>query len=299
MKNDKYVDIYTPQIVRDKESFFESDNIDILNVYIKLYNEGYNVEFLRENNKTLKFQNYSNDGQSGYRFIDNVIEIPDELYKNSITHELLHCSTTVLDGYAAHVGLMYGDFKSGELFGVCLNEGMTATKDIELFGDYTNEKLEHEEDVYPFSKRVIEILELIIPRHTIEEAYFNADIALIINALDKIHHNSEKVFDFIRDLDFVFIYLDLTHETVPEDQRKNFQEAWTNVQLFLAETLYICLNRYYEEGMIDEEELKDYLEECKMILRAYVVIGDEKLTKNKIRQYKKIEENYKNRKKDA
>ena len=296
MKNDVYVDIYTPQITRDKDPFFKTNNIDILNVYIKLLNEGYNVEFLRENNKTLKFQNYSDDGQSGYRFMDNTIEIPDELYKNSITHELLHCATTTIDGHAAHVGLMYGDFLSGELFGVCLNEGMTATKDIELFGDYTKDKLEYEKDIYPFSKRVIEILEMIIPRHTMEEAYFNSDISTIINYLDKIHHDPNKVFDFIRDLDFVFIYLDLTHDNVPKDKRKDFEEAWTNVQLFLAETLYICLNRYYEEGMIDEDELKEYLEECKMILRAHVEINGEKITKNKIRQYKKIEENYKNRK---
>lgn len=299
MKNGVYVDIYTPQIERDKESFFKSDNIDILNVYIKLRNEGYNVEFLRENNKTLKFKNYSDDGQSGYKFIDNIIEVPDEIYKNSITHELLHCATTVLDGHAAHVGLMYGDFKTGEVFGVCLNEGMTAVKDVELFGEYTEDKLENEEEVYPFSKRVIEILELIVPRHTIEEAYFNADLALLINELDKVRHNANEVFDFIRDLDFVFMYLDLTHENIPEDKRRKFERAWNNVQYFLADSLYICLNRYYEEGMINEEDYLDYLEECKMILRAYVEIGGQKITKNKIRQFKKIEENYKNRKKDA
>ncbi|MCR5482847.1 MAG: hypothetical protein K6E99_00340 [Bacilli bacterium] len=299
MKNSVCVDIYTPQIKKDECSFFKSDNIDVLNVYIKLYNAGFNVESLRENNKTLKFQNYSDDGQSGYRFIDNTIEVPDKIYKDTITHELLHCASTILDGHAAHVGLMYGDFKTGELFGLCLNEGMTATLDLELFGDYTDTKRENEEEVYPFAKRVIEILELIVPRHTLDEAYFNSDLALLIKSLNKIRHNENEVFAFIRDLDFVFMYLDLTHDDVPENKRRKFEKAWNNVQYFLADSLYICLNRYYEEGMIDEEELLDYLEECKTILRAHIEVGGQKITKNKIRQYKKIEENYKNRKKDA
>ena len=299
MKNNIYVEIYTPQIVKGDGTPLVSDNEDIVNVYNKLLENGFNVESFKENVKTLKFQNYSDDGQSGYRFINNTIEIPDELYKISITHELLHCASTIIDGHAAHVGFMYGDFATGEVFGTCLNEGMTATLDVELFGEYTEGKLEREEGVYPFAKRVIDLLEYIIPRHVMNEAYFGSNLAAIIEYLDKIHHDARKVFDFILDLDYVFEYLDLTHDDIPQDERRKFEKSWNNIQFFLAESLYICLNRYYEEGMIGKEELLEYLEECKTILRAHIVINDEKITKNKIRQYKKIEDNYKNKKKNA
>lgn len=296
MKNNEYMEICTPEVKKDKDSFFKTDNIDILNVYINLYNNGHNVEFLRENNKTLKFVDKSDDGNSGYRFMENTIEIPDGIYKETITHELLHCATTIIDGHAAHVGLMYADFASGEILGVCLNEGMTATKDIELFGEYTDGKLEHEEDVYPFAKRVIDLLEYVIPKDVLDTAYFEADLGAVISYLDKIHHDLNKVVDFIRDLDYVFIYLDMKNEGIPDEIKENFIIAWNNVQDFLAESLYICLNRYYEEGMIDKDELVEYLGEVKGILGACVVIGDEEITKSRIKEYKKIEEKYKKRK---
>ena len=43
------------------------------------------------------------------------------------------------------------------------------------------------------------------------------------------------------------------------------------------------------------DELEEYIEECKAILRSRIELNGEKITKNKIRQLKKIEENYKNK----
>ena len=279
MKKSVEMKIYKPVAEKNQDKFLEI----------------YNVETFRNNIKTLQFTNKSDDGNAGYRFIDNIIEVPDDKYKYNITHELLHCATTIIDGHAVHEGLMYADFKTGEIVGVCLNEGMTAKKDLELFGNYVEGKAENEEDVYPFSKSVIDYLEYVIPRHKIEEAYFNSDLSLIIESLDEIHHDTQKVFQFIRDLDFVFIYLDLTHESIPEEERKHFEKAWNNVQYFLAESLYISFNEYCKEGLIDEYELEEYIEECKAILRSRIELNGEKITKNKIRQLKKIEENYKNK----
>ncbi len=293
MKSD--IKLYSPIIRKNTDSFIPVTNIDYINVYARLYNKGYNVEFLRENLKSLKLSYRSLDGDPCYLIGKNKIEIPKKLYKDSITHELLHCATAVIDGHAMHLGFQYNDFKTGKTYGECLNEGVTTILDEELFGNYTKTKLDGREKIYPFSRRIAEYLLMVVPEELLYTYYFNADLIGLIEYLDNFHHDKNKVMQFISDLDVVYYYLDKEDISIFLENKEYLLKCYERVQMFLAESVYAALTILYENGDFTKKEYKMYLSNCKEILRNCLYFAGERVTTSKVRKYKKIEENYKNK----
>ena len=285
-------EIVTPEIKRVDDKFIPIDNIDILNVYITLKNNGLNVETLRDNIKTLTRENRPDaDGDSAYDFMNNVILCPDDHYKNSITHELLHASTRILDGDGAHMGLMNGDWLSQDIIGIGLNEGMTAYLDLKFFGDYTKEKRLIEQYVYPLTKKIIEHLRLIVPETDLIEYYMNSDLAGFMSHLMKFYDDPDYILDFIGAIDYLYIKFDMPF-TVDDEDIEGIKENYNFVKTFLAESVYIIANRYYENNMITKKDLKEFKKVSISLLKGILELGGKNYGESNIHEYNKIKKRY-------
>ena len=286
------IKIVTPQKRRVDDKFIPLPNMDAANVYITLKNNGYNVETLRENLKTLKINITDEINNSYYHSIDNEIFCLPEDYKNNITHELLHASTCITDGNGIHSGLMSGDWLSNTTLGLCINEGMTATMDNKLFGNYTDTKEEYESSVYPFAKGIIEYLSILVPFSKIEECYFNSDLVSLIEELSKIYPNAGNIIKFLCDTDYVFRMIDVPYNEPTEEDVPQILESYKSIQVFLAEGIYYKLNKKYEEGVINKAEYKDFLDIVKDLLKARIVYNDLFTTPVAMKEYKGIKKRY-------
>ena len=284
--------IVTPEIKRVDDKFIPVDNIDVLNVYIALKNHGLNVETLRNNMKDLIIENRTDDdGDTAYKFLENIILCPDERYKNNITHELLHAATTILDGYGVHVGLMYGDWISGKIIGIGLMEGLTAYLDVKLFEDYTKEKREIEMYVYPLTKTIIKDLLMIIPESYLLNYYMNSDLAGFISDLMRFYDDPAYILEFIRAVDNLYVKFDLP-KTLDENNMPDINKNFNFVKTFLAESVYILANRYYEHNMIDKKELRRYKKISLEILHGILEADGVKYAKRNNHEYNKIKKRY-------
>ena len=286
------INVNAPQIKRVENGFVPITNEDVLNVYITLFNNGYNVETLRENLKTLKINVCDEKSLSYYNSVKNEICCPKELYKNNITHELLHASSCIVDGKGIHSGLMNVDWVSQTTICECINEGMTATIDFELFGDYTKNKSEYEEDVYPFAKGIVEYVAMMIPISNLIKYYFESDLVSLINDLNKIYRDDSKIFNFFVDSDFVFSKIDNPNNELKNDEISLLLSSYKNIQLFLAEGIYYKLNKLYEKKVINKYELKENIEVVKDLLSAKIVYDDVFETTSAINEYKNIKRKY-------
>lgn len=287
----KYI-IKSPDIKSVDDKFIPINNIDKLNVYIKLKNEGLNVETYLDNLKTLKIKRkLSKKKEAGYDFINNKILIRKYDYKNDITHELLHAATTILDENGIHSGFMFGDWISKDVIGLGLNEGMTAYLDLKYFGDYTKTKRESEKYVYPMMKAIIRNLCSIIPEKDLIEYYTNSDLAGLIYDLNMLYDDASYILDFLGSIDTLYYKNDLP-KIICEDDLECIISNYIFVKTFLAESIYIVANAYYENNLLSKENFEIEKDKVKKILGGIINIDGKVYNASNIEEYENIEKRY-------
>ncbi len=174
---------------------------------------------------------------SYYDCIGNNIRVIDN--HNTLWHELLHLSSGVYDKktdteYNGFRVTKYKNFHFDLDFdiGRGFNEGYTQLLTERYFCDRKHHLC------YATEKYIVEAIERIIGRATMEKFYFNADLLGLIRELKK--YTSEKeIFDFLNTLDYINEIPECIEQCKKKDKeslRKTIIEKFKSVNHFIIKT---------------------------------------------------------------
>lgn len=134
----------------------------------------------------------------------NSITLNEIVKDEVIDHELLHASSSYYDEEKklAYIGFAQINYNNNKNIGKSLNEGYTSLLvnryfprgDIEL------------SDSYKICRLFAAQIEKIIGQEKMEEAYFKADLNMLINELEK-YDRRENIISVINSLDFILLHL--------------------------------------------------------------------------------------------
>lgn len=249
-----------PELVLESSAFEidekikKEDKAKILNFVNTLYSE-FPVEcliLLCNNLKSLKIRDthhkkhFFNPTVSGtYDIKKNEVEIRDCSIDNPIHHELFHLSSSVIQNKIRFSGF------SQNAFGRGINEGYTQLLTERYFPNDTIA-----DSAYPIQKRVMQAIEMVVGRKTMEQLYLRANLKGLIENM-KGYASEEEIMKFISDMDFILNYLD--NSKLLPFKKSLLHKAFNSVSEFLIKIIikYLMLQAF--TGNIDEEELNRIL----------------------------------------
>ena len=236
------------------------EKVEIKEDYIKRFierlesNSVYTNTFY-ENYKTLTItpkDKITSDVQGTYNMLTNEICIvKTKNWLSYITHELLHMSSTVRDDDKIYSGFIQGvaDYK----FGFGLTEGYTQYLDERYFSDFTPEKKELDQYIYPVTKKIAGWVEDLIGQDKMEEFYFTGNLRGLLCELSKLS-SPQRALNFIHDFDHYWY----------QSEDKAFGNAFESIQLFERMLLFILecgytklKLRYLDNKMSTEEYIEN------------------------------------------
>ena len=221
-----------------------SNNQNINNFYNRMTNTPYYNDTLYKNNvKNLKIRANTFDFLFGYRGLYNGLK--NRLVTNgnphTTSHELMHVSSSyklvknkTIVNYSGF-GRIVIDKKNRTFnkYNHALTEGYTELLNIRYFG------MPEDEDVsYILLVNIAYLLEILIGRKNMEEAYFTADLELIYKKLSKVD-TKENIDNLLLTMDKI---LEVNNESLESIIIKNNIIENTN---FILKKLYsYCLIKY-------------------------------------------------------
>ena len=212
-----------------------------------------------------------------YNPFNNIIEYNKTKLNEAIMHELLHSSSRIEGEDRCFVGFMQTLKDSKYCIGIGLNEGYTALLDDRYFLNYSENKKEQVNSIYPCSKYICNILEYLIGRKKMEECYFNADLLTIYKELAS-YSSYEKAYCFLMELDNYHIEAD--NKPIPNMFKSiNYYD---DIILFLSECFMTKFRQMYNNGELTENDYNTCLSFVKHIMNTplnyFKVVKSRKLT---------------------
>lgn len=190
----------------------------------------------------------------------------DHEYVDQIWHELLHMSSTYIDGDIIRSG--FSVITPNSEFGIALNEGMTAYLDKKLFFGITPNHDELISSSYAMLSYLVELLITSFEDFAIE-CYFNADAESLIEVLIK-YQGRKKTEHFINSLDNILKYYGLKNRYILKQSLKSYNYALCYIFEFYKKGLI----KSYKEGMISLDQYKDTINTLYNTLSTDIIINN-------------------------
>ena len=179
----------------------------------------------------------------------NKIEILfSELDNLSFFHELLHMSSTIQTKKTNFVGFYQSSKKMGRI-GYFINEGYTQLLSLRYFKDECKEL----NNAYQYNVNVVEILEQIVGKETMQSLYFNANLHGLVEELKK-YARDEEIMKFIASTDFIAWW-----NQIPKKETRKWDDCIKYISKFLIKTYTRKLLRGYKQNVLNEEQVKNQL----------------------------------------
>ena len=273
---------------KDVEIILNDYNRDFCNEFM---NMSYDKRIFKNNINNLNYISKSkedlNETFAQYLFKNNTIEYRDEQFKNTICHELLHMSSTVLLRDRICSGFMQ---KCGNsVIGIGINEGFTSYFDDKYFSKFRDDKNELRVS-YLICKDLVSYFDEFIPVEEMAEYYFKADLFGLIMRLSK-YVDPRRVVRMIIAFDFI-------HE-FESGKNKNIYDVMIYhdyVMNFLIEYNLNVLNAAYYSNKVSNETYLFLLEQIKELTKVKIHPKGVKFINTKVmsnRRFKHFNDNSK------
>lgn len=258
-KNGKVEGIICEEFFRDSVIDFVkvvTENFDEKNL-INLYNNASNLVVVKDK---MFFMNLVS-GTKYYGYYSNSAIGYKEIHSRdigSVYHELFHMMSSTY-----YNGVFYDGFQqSNDKFdiGGGLNEGYTELLTQRYFGDKKKRKS------YPLEMNFASMLEKVIGKDKMENAYMNCDLPSIISEL-KQYESEENVMSFITNLDFFNKYF--YERNVSMVKHKFFKEKLREASLFVTRCYIKKLKNEFNNGEINGLEVIEKLNEYQRNITTY------------------------------
>ena len=125
---------------------------------------------------------------------ENKIYVSDRCDQYSLSHEMLHLSSTRVEGNNIFTG--FNQITHGRTYGVGLNEGYTEL----LTSRYFSDKMSHSS--YLIEQAYAGITEMLVGRYKMEDLYFKSDLNGLVNALTS-YYSFNDVTKYIKSIDII------------------------------------------------------------------------------------------------
>ena len=174
-----------------------------------------------------------------YDIKKNEVEIRDCSVYDPIYHELFHLSSSVIQNKTKFCGFSQNSFGNG------INEGYT-----QLLTERYFLKKSAIDISYPFQKRIMQVIEIIVEKEKMEQLYLQANLKGLIESL-MVYASEREIMCFISDMDFILYYLDKL--SLLPFKKHLLNKSLENITIFLANIIIKYLIHTNNEN-IDEEE---------------------------------------------
>ena len=124
---------------------------------------------------------------------NNIIGLIEDDESKSITHELLHLSSSIYSGKRVFCG--FRQRENNFSFGICLNEAYTSILDKRNF--------KNDNESYLVFRPLAQAIETIVGKENMEKMYFKADLNGLIHELSK-YSSEDEIYKLIRNMDEIF-----------------------------------------------------------------------------------------------
>ena len=245
---------HAPKIRRISE--FELNNETYEYFVNKLKDTNFNLNLFYYNIRSLElfYRNKNSFKVSMYDSINNCMYINENMYKETIMHELFHVSSSYINynNNICYTGFTQKNIKTYQEIGRGLTEGYTALLDERYFKDYTDNKESLLKETYKLTKTVVLELEMIVGREAMEYYYSTCDIYSLIKYLASLT-NLKETLSFIRNIDNMFKWGDNMRYSNPLFAIHYYEKC----RLYLIKLCLSLFTKNYQEGYISTS---DYLE---------------------------------------
>jgi len=232
--------------IKEKFYLYINKYISILNknlIHCNLENTTNNIKNIKIEEKYSKRKSFLLNA-SYYTKDNKIILYNKNHYKKSLSHELLHMSSTKKINDKLYLcGFAIVDFKAKKKYGTFINEGYT---------EYLNGKYFNNAEVYETQMEFAKQLEKIIGVKLMEEMYFNADLKGLISELMTYKNTKNEVLEFILNTDIIHRF---EYPILPLNKLK-VKKAALQINAFLIKTYYVKL---LKEELSYEEILKQMI----------------------------------------
>lgn len=169
--------------------------------------------------------------------------------EKSISHELLHLSSTIINGKIKYAGFNQSsrDFDIGD----GINEGYTSLLDKRYFNTNT--------DSYNLYQQLVLLIEKIIGQEKMTKMYFEADLYGLIEELSKYCYK-DTAYELIKNIDFLFERTEkLEINNISENEIFECQQSSKRITEILFSCYVNKLKFSVQEGLITIDELFKFL----------------------------------------
>lgn len=264
-------DIIKPKLITDPKPLITT-NEDIEAVYEVLKTLDVNLGYFLQNASTVQF--VRDEKLSGkikdfayYDAFGNVVKTSSKNHKYTVTHELLHMASTIIEQMNVFLGFHQCNLLNNRAVGEALNEGYTAILDARLFGNYAPMKAEREQEIYPITKRITEFLEVTVGTEQMTKSYFEADLRTITDQLTRLMGRKETLM-FLYTFDALF----KSSDSIQKFNIKAIHDFYPEVQAYTAEAFYTKITDKYRNGSLNKEDYLELLNLVKYMLYSRISI---------------------------
>lgn len=227
--------------------------------YISLENFNTNIYDLVINEKELPEEIYGR-----YYTKYNLIELLENDISKSLTHEMLHMSSTIYDGKIEFSGFNQKskDFEIG--YGI--NEGYTSLLDKRYFKEVSNS--------YLVFQILASFIEQIIGQEKMTKMYFEADLYGLIQELSK-YCDENLAYKLVYEIDFLFNDIETNDiDDSNKEKLKEHQKAAKKV----SEILLVCYINYLKnslnKGLLEKKKFNELLHDFIIKLSFSYKVGN-------------------------
>lgn len=243
--------------------FMDTINLKLPHVNKSILIQNLNSAVVKERSQLI-FKLTSTRGSLGkYNFFDNEIIVIANNYFETIFHELLHLSSTMIDKNMVYTGFAQINKGKGRMVGRGLMEGYTSLLDERYFTDH------RQIPSYIIEKAICKILEKIIGQTDMEKMYFESNLYELVDNLKK-YDSEQNIFNFILNLDFINENTNYRNKSFHENRTKRIKEIIT----FLLRCYYNKLNKEVADGMISRNVMNHNLMEFAPLLTLKIKYAD-------------------------
>lgn len=178
-----------------------------------------------------------------YNSFSNIMTLLLDDKEKSINHELLHLSSSIINGKIRYSG--FSQTSEDFYIGKGINEGYTSLLDKRYFNG--------KKHIYELFQVLASSIERIIGQEKMTRMYFEADLYGLIEELSKYCHK-DTAYELIENIDYLFekIYIS---DRLSEKEIYQFQQISSRISEILFSCYINKLKSFVQEGLITLDEL--------------------------------------------